>query len=255
MVNMRVSTMILSSPDRGAERTPWPIGKLLLIALALLAVGAFYAFDLGRYLSFEALKANRDQLSAYTQAHYAQAVAAFIVVYCLTAALSLPGDVLLTMLGGFLFGSLVGTLYVNVGATIGATLAFLSSRYLLRDWVQRRFGERLGPIQAGFEQNAFGYLLTLRLIPAIPFVLINLVSGLTRVRLRTYIMATSLGMIPASFVFAYAGRQFGMIKSPGEIASLPVLLALTLLGILAILPILYRRFVVAKPQPESLPLE
>ena len=149
---------------------------------------------------------------------------------------------MMTVAGGFLFGSILGTLFVNIGATTGATLAFLAARYLLRDWVEGKFGERIEPMQTGFSKNAFSYLMTLRLIPAFPFFLINLVSGLTRVNLGTYILATSIGIIPGSFVFAFAGRQLGAINSLGEIASPPVLMALTLLGLLTLMPIVYRKF-------------
>ena len=148
----------------------------------------------------------------------------------------------MTLAGGFLFGSVLGTLYVNVGATVGATLAFLVARYLLRDWVEQKFGSRLGPIQEGFAKDAFSYLMTLRLIPLFPFFLVNMVSGLTRVSVGTYMAATSLGIIPGSFVFAYAGRQLGTINSLKEIASPNVLMAFTLLGLLALVPILYKRF-------------
>ena len=149
----------------------------------------------------------------------------------------------MTVAGGFLFGSILGTLFVNIGATTGATLAFLASRHLLRDWVEVKFGDRIETIQAGFTKNAFSYLMTLRLIPAFPFFLVNLVSGLTRVNLRTYILATSIGIIPASFVFAYAGKQISSIDSLQEIVSPPVLMAFTLLGLLALIPIAYRQFV------------
>ena len=125
-------------------------------------------------------------------------------------------------------------------------LAFLAARYLLRDWVEGKFGDRIEPIQAGFAKNAFSYLMTLRLIPAFPFFLVNLVSGLTRVNLGTYVFATSIGIIPGSFVFAFAGRQLGSINSLGEIASPPVLMAFTLLGLLALMPIVYRKFVEKK---------
>jgi len=135
---------------------------------------------------------------------------------------------------------------VNVGATTGATLAFLTARYLLRDWVERKFGDRLEPIQAGFAKNAFSYLLTLRLIPIFPFFLVNLVSGLTRVNLGAYVVATALGIIPGTFVYAYAGRQLGTINSLKEIASPNVLLAFTLLGLLALVPVLYRRITAVK---------
>ena len=135
---------------------------------------------------------------------------------------------------------------MNVGATTGATLAFLTARYLLRDWVERKFGDRLEPIQAGFAKNAFSYLLTLRLIPIFPFFLVNLVSGLTRVNLGAYVVATALGIIPGTFVYAYAGRQLGTINSLKEIASPNVLLAFTLLGLLALVPVLYRRITAVK---------
>ncbi len=217
-------------------------GKIITGIIFLLGIGAFIYFDLGHYLSLDSLKANRDLLLNYTESNYALAVAVFILVYILQTTFSLPGGAILTLSGGFLFGSLMGTVFVNIGATIGATLAFLAARYLLRDWVERKFGDRLGPIQAGFAQNAFSYLMTLRLIPAFPFFLVNLVSGLTRVNVGTYILATSLGIIPGSFVFAFAGRQLGSINSLSEIASPQVLLAFTLLGLLALMPIAYRKW-------------
>ncbi|TLY15099.1 MAG: TVP38/TMEM64 family protein, partial [Nitrospirae bacterium] len=165
---------------------------------------------------------------------------------CVVTALSLPGAAILTLAGGFLFGTVLGTVYVNVGATTGATLAFLTARYLLRDWVEKKFGDRLGPIQEGFAKDAFSYLLTLRLIPIFPFFLVNLVSGLTRVNIGTYVVATALGIIPGSFVYAYAGRQLGTINSLKEIASPKVLLAFMLLGLLALVPVVYRRFTAVK---------
>jgi uncharacterized membrane protein YdjX (TVP38/TMEM64 family) len=217
-------------------------GKILIGCILLTGIGAFFYFDLGQFLSLDSLKANRDALLQYTTSQYEIAVALFILVYILQTAFSLPGGAVLTLTGGFLFGSLMGTLFVNVGATAGATLAFLAARYLLRDWVEQKFGDRLGPIQEGFAKNAFSYLMTLRLIPAFPFFLVNLVSGLTRVNLGTYVLATSIGIIPGSFVFAFAGRQLGTINSLSEIASPPVLLAFTLLGVLALMPVAYRKW-------------
>ncbi len=217
-------------------------GKIITGIIFLLGIGAFVYFDLGQYLSLDALKANRDLLLNYTESNYTLAVAVFVLVYILQTTFSLPGGAILTLTGGFLFGSLMGTIFVNIGATLGATLAFLAARYLLRDWVENKFGDRLGPIQAGFAQNAFSYLMTLRLIPAFPFFLVNLVSGLTRVNLGTYMLATSLGIIPGSFVFAFAGRQLGSINSLSEIASPSVLLAFSLLGLLALMPIAYRKW-------------
>ncbi len=217
-------------------------GKFVVAAFFGLAIGAFFYFDLGHYLTLEALKANRDRLLAFTDANFAAAVGIFIATYCVVTGLSLPGAAILTLAGGFLFGSVLGTVFVNIGATTGATLAFLAARYLLRDWVEQKFGDRLGPIQEGFSKNAFSYLMTLRLIPLFPFFLVNMVSGLTRVSVATYVAATAIGIIPGSFVYAYAGRQLGTINSLKEIASPHVLLAFTLLGLLALAPILYRKF-------------
>ena len=233
---MQVSAELTTSKHESAR------GRILIAVLFAAAIGAFLYFDLKQYLSLDALKSNRDSLLAFTDLHYATAVALFIGVYVVQTAFSVPGGTIMTLAGGFLFGSVVGTIFVNFGATIGAMLAFLAARYLLRDWVERKFGDRLGPIQEGFAKNAFSYLMTLRLIPLFPFFLVNLVSGLTRVNVGTYAAATSLGIIPGSFVFAYAGRQLGTINSLAEIASPRVLLAFTLLGLLALVPIVYRKF-------------
>ncbi|WP_447977475.1 TVP38/TMEM64 family protein [Candidatus Nitrospira bockiana] len=230
---------IESTPAMTAR--PSAAGKILLVAVFAAAVLAFFYFDLKQYLSLEALKANRDRLLAFTEANYVSAVAAYILLYCVQTAFSLPGAAILTLAGGFLFGSVLGTLYVNVAATSGATLGFLAARYVLRDWVERKFGDRLGPIQEGFAKNAFSYLLTLRLIPIFPFFLVNLVSGLTRIQVGTYVAATAIGIIPGSFVFANAGRQLGSINSLSEIASPRVLGAFALLGLLALVPVVYRR--------------
>ena len=220
-----------------------PLVKIVILGILGLGLGAFFYFDVGQYFSLEALKANRDDLLAYTNANFAAAVILYVSIYILQTGFSLPGGALMTLTGGFLFGSVLGTIFVNIGATTGATLAFLAARYVLRDWVERKFGKRIEPIQAGFAQNAFSYLLTLRLIPAFPFFLVNLVSGLTRIPLGTYVIGTSIGIIPGSFVYAFAGRQLGSINSLAEIASPPVLLAFTFLGLLALVPILHRKFV------------
>jgi uncharacterized membrane protein YdjX (TVP38/TMEM64 family) len=216
--------------------------KLIVVGVFVAAIIAFFSFDLHRYLSLTTLKANRARLLEYTESHALTAIVTYIVTYVVVVTLSLPGATVLTLAGGFLFGALPATLYVNVAATSGATLAFLSARYVLRDWVQARFGHRLGVLQAGFEQNAFQYLLTLRLIPVFPFFLINLLAGLTRVSLGSYLAATALGIIPGSFVYAYAGRQLGTLDSVSEIATPRVLLAFTLLGLLTLVPVLYRKF-------------
>ncbi|MBX3304921.1 MAG: TVP38/TMEM64 family protein [Nitrospira sp.] len=219
-----------------------PSGKVLIALMIGLAIGAFFYFDLGRFLSLNALKENRDHLLAFTDANYLAAVGIFIVAYAIVTGLSLPGAVILTLAGGFAFGAALGTVFVNLGATTGATVAFLTSRYLLRDTVERKFGKSLRPFQEGFAKNAFSYLLTLRLIPLFPFFVVNLVSGLTRVSAGTYIGATALGIIPGSFVYAYAGRQLGTMHSLKDIASPNVIGAFVLLGLLALVPVVYKQF-------------
>jgi uncharacterized membrane protein YdjX (TVP38/TMEM64 family) len=222
------------------------VGKVIAAVLIVGAIASFFFFDLGRYLSLDALKQNRDQLLTFTEANYAASVALFILTYVVVTGLSLPGAVILTLAGGFLFGGVFGTVFVNLGATTGATLAFLAARYLLRDWVEQKFGKWIGPVQQGFAKNAFSYLMTLRLIPLFPFFAVNLVSGLTRVSVGTYVAATAIGIIPGSFVYAYAGRQLGTINSLREIASPNVISAFVLLGLLALMPILYKKLS-AKP--------
>jgi uncharacterized membrane protein YdjX (TVP38/TMEM64 family) len=218
------------------------IGKFIILGVLVLGVFSFFYLDLGQYFTLDSLKANKDALKNYTQDHYGSMVVLFIAIYCLQTALSLPGATILTLAGGFLFGAWLGTLFVNIGATTGATLAFLAARYLFRDAVERRFGESLEPVQQGFARNALHYLLTLRLVPLFPFFLVNLVSGLTRIRVGTYIGATALGILPGSFVYCNAGKQLGTINSVKDIASPGVLGAFLLLGLLALVPVLYKRW-------------
>ena len=237
-----MTTSVETAPAAGASGR----GKLIVAALLAAAIGAFFYFDLHHQLTLDSLKANRDSLLAFTEAHYAASVVIFVAAYCLLVAASLPGAVFFTLAGGFLFGSAWGTVYVNLGATSGATLAFLAARYLLKDWVEAKFGSRLAPLQQGFANNAFSYLMTLRLIPLFPFFVVNMACGLTRVSLATYVTATAIGIIPGSFVFAYAGRQLGTISSLKEIASPNVLAAFTLLGLLALVPIVYQKLTAKK---------
>jgi uncharacterized membrane protein YdjX (TVP38/TMEM64 family) len=233
-----MTTPALNQPESAHSS----LGKISIAMVVVLALGAFFYLDLGKFLSLTALKENRDSLLAFTDANFPAAVAIFIGTYILVTGLSLPGAVILTLAGGFVFGAGWAILFINLGATTGATLAFLTARYVLRDAVEQKFGARLGPFQEGFAKNAFSYLLTLRLIPLFPFFVVNLVSGLTRVNVGTYILATAIGIIPGSFVYAYAGRQLGTINSLKEIASPNVIGAFVLLGLLALIPVVYKRF-------------
>lgn len=226
--------------------------KIVLLLVMVVAVALFFVFDLGQYLSLESLRSNRDQLRAFYDANAVTMVAAFIGVYIVTVALSLPGATILTLCAGAIFGSVMGTLVVNVGATIGAMLAFLVARFLLRDWVEKKFGAKLKPFNDGFSKNAINYILFLRLVPLFPFFLVNLVSGLTKIRLPVYFFGTMFGILPGTFVYANAGSNLASINQLSDIASLEVLGAFALLGLFALIPTLYKFIKSRKnPPPES----
>jgi uncharacterized membrane protein YdjX (TVP38/TMEM64 family) len=223
-------------------RSDRPLIRLLVLLLFALGVAAFFLSGLGRFITLASLKENRETLLRYTDAHYLSVVILFILIFALQSSLSIPGTVILSIAGGALFGSVLGTLYVNIGATIGATGAFLTARYLFRDLLERKYGRRIDSIQRGFAGNAFRYLLTLRLIAIFPFFLVNLASGLTRIPLRTYVAATSLGILPVTFVVTNAGKHLGNLNSPGDILSPEITGAFVLLGLLGLAPVVYRRF-------------
>ena len=226
--------------------------KIILLSVIVIAVALFYVFDLGQYLSLESLKSNRDQLHMFYEANTVVMIAAFIGVYIVTVALSLPGATILTLCAGAIFGSVTGTLVVNVGATIGATLAFLVARFLLRDWVEKKFGAKLKPFNDGFSKNAINYMLFLRLVPLFPFFLINLASGLTQIRLPVYFFGTMFGILPGTFVFANAGSNLASINQLSDIASVEVLGAFALLGLFALIPTLYK-LIKSKKNPPTEP--
>ena len=216
--------------------------RLALVALVALAVGAFFWLDLGRYLTLEHLKANRAVLQALYASHTAAFVLGFIGVYVLQTALSLPGAAVLSLAAGAVFGVLPATVYVNIGATVGATLAFLLSRTLLRGWAVRRFGWRMGAIDRGLRESGLSYLLFLRLVPVFPFFLINLAAGVTGLPLRTYVIGTMVGILPGSLVYCNAGASLATVESLAQVASPRVLGSFTLLGLFSLAPAVYRRF-------------
>jgi len=223
--------------------------KIVLLSVMVVAVALFFVFDLGQYLSLESLKANRDALRAFYSENTVAMVLGFIGVYIVTVALSLPGATILTLCAGAIFGAVTGTLVVNVGATIGATLAFLVARFLLRDWVEKKFGKKLKAFNAGFSKNAINYMLFLRMMPVFPFFLINLLSGLTQVRLSVYFFGTMFGTLPGTFVYANAGSNLASINQLSDIASPKVLGAFALLGLFALIPTFYKFYKSKKKLP------
>jgi pyruvate/2-oxoglutarate dehydrogenase complex dihydrolipoamide dehydrogenase (E3) component/uncharacterized membrane protein YdjX (TVP38/TMEM64 family) len=205
--------------------------KLALMGLILALLGSFLVFDLGQYLNLEALKAQQTALNAQVASNPWQSAGLFFLAYVAVTALSLPGAALMTLLAGALFGLLEGFVLVSFASTLGATLAMLSSRFLLRDWVQSRFGQRLSGINNGVEREGAFYLFALRLVPVFPFFLINLAMGLTRLPARTYWWVSQLGMLPGTLVFVNAGRELGQLDSLAGILSPGLLGAFVLLGV------------------------
>lgn len=216
--------------------------KIFIAVVVVAAVAFFFWFGLQKYLTLEALKANRQTLLDYHAAHQLAMVAGFMLLYIVQTALSLPGAAILSLAAGAIFGVLMGTVYAIIAATIGATLAFLVTRYLLRDAVLNRFGSKLEGMNRELEERGFNYLLFLRLVPVFPFFLINLAAGLTRLPLHTFFIGTLLGIIPGGFVYVNAGASLATIDSLSGIASPRVLGSFALLGLFALLPVLYNRF-------------
>ncbi len=216
--------------------------KIAIAGIVAVLIALFFFFDLGRYLTLESLKANRDALRAYYEEHGFLMAGGFILLYIVQTALSLPGAAILSLAAGAIFGAVMGTAYVNIGATIGATLAFLVARYLFHDVIQNKFGARLEKINTELETRGFNYLLFLRLVPVFPFFLINLGAGLTKLPLRTFFFGTMIGIIPGSFVFCNAGASLATITSMSGIASPRVLGSFALLGLFALVPVLYQKF-------------
>ncbi|MRR15962.1 MAG: TVP38/TMEM64 family protein [Deltaproteobacteria bacterium] len=215
--------------------------KRIVMAVSIIVLmAAFRVFGLDAFLTAETFRLYRAELLAVTAEHYGPVAALFIAVYIIVAALSIPGAAILTLAAGFLFG-FAGMIYVNIGASGGAILAFLIARYLVGDWVQKRYGGKLESFNAEMAENGYRYLLTLRLIPLFPFFLVNLLSGLTRVPLATFAWTTVVGIVPGSFVYIYTGRQLGVIEKPGDILSWPMILAFILLGLLVLSPVLIRK--------------
>lgn len=205
--------------------------RLALVAALAVLAGLVFALDLQRFLTLESLQASRRQLLDLYRAHPVFFLAAYVGTYIVVAALAIPGAVVMTLAGGAVLGFWVGTAAVSVASTVGATAACAVARYLLRDWVEARFGPRLERIQQGLAREGAFYLFTLRLIPAVPFFLLNAVMGLTRLPLTTYFWVSQLGMLPATLLYVNAGRELGAVRNPSDVLSPGLLLSLTLLGL------------------------
>lgn len=206
-------------------------GKLLLLALLVGAVAAFFLLDLDSYLTLDSLKERRADLAALVEQRPLAIIGGFFLLYVAVAALSLPGAAIMTLAAGAIFGLWLGTLIVSFASAIGASFAFLSSRYLLRDWVKTRFARPVAAIDRGIAEDGAFYLLTMRLIPAFPFFLINLAMGLTAMRLATFYVVSQAGMLLGTMVFVNAGTQLAAIERTADILSPGLIGSFVLLGL------------------------
>jgi uncharacterized membrane protein YdjX (TVP38/TMEM64 family) len=216
-------------------KTRWAV----LTALVAL-IAAFFVFDLDRPFSLEALQRSKTAIDQYRDARPVAASAAFLGIYIAVTALSLPGAGILTLAGGAIFGLVWGLVLVSFASSIGATLGFLVSRFLLRDVIQRRFGDRLKAINAGVRKDGAFYLFTLRLIPAFPFFIINVLMGLTPIPVRTFYWVSQVGMLPVTTVFVLAGTELAKIERLQDILSPTLLASLVLIGLF---PLIARKVV------------
>src|SRR5512134_2842457 len=204
-------------------------GRLIAVIAIAALIAAFFYFDLGSYFSLDFFKAQQAAIDAYFQTHPLQTAAIYFAIYVAVTGLSLPGAAIMTLVGGAIFGLLWGTVIISFAASIGATAAFLASRFLFREAIQRKFGDKLAAINRGVEKEGAFYLFALRLVPAFPFFVINLVMGLTPMKTRTFYWVSQVGMLLGTIVYVNAGTQIAQISSlagllsPGLIASFVVL--------------------------------
>ena len=233
----------MPAPDEPQQTPRGSAGtKLAIAAVFVGGIVAFFALGGHRYLSLDAVKANRDALLAFADRHFVAALAIAFVVYAGAVALSLPGGLVLSLTVGFVFGRWVGTVLVVAAATVGATLVFLAARYLFADAARRRLGAVGARINAGFTESAFSYLLFLRLVPLFPFFLVNLAPAFTSVPIRTYVLATLIGIVPGTFVYVNLGQALGHIDSLQGLVSRETLLAFGLLGLFALAPVAWKKW-------------
>jgi len=221
------------------DKTRKIINKIVIACVIVLGIVAFQYFELGQYVTLEYIKALQDKFQALYLENRLLVVATYMGIYIAVTALSLPGAAVLSLAGGGLFGLMVGTIAVSFASTIGATLACLVSRFLLREWVQSKFGDRLAIINNGIEKEGAFYLFSLRLVPIFPFFVINLLMGLTRMRLFTFYWVSQIGMLAGTMVYVNAGKELAKIESLSGIMSPGVLISFVVLGLF---PITVKKF-------------
>jgi uncharacterized membrane protein YdjX (TVP38/TMEM64 family) len=234
--------------DPNMSSTAKKIVRFLPLALIILAIIAFFYFGFYHYFNFATIDKYQQHLISWTANHYFIVVLAYMLLYIAIVAISVPGAALLTVVGGFLFGVLAGVIYVVVSATIGACLLFLAVRTALGQYLAHKAQGWLRRLQEGFQQNAWNYLLFLRLVPLFPFWVVNIVPALLSVPLRVFASATFLGIIPGSLVFVWLGRDLGALLAAGKAPNFSVifqpmyLIPIVALAVLSLVPVLYQKF-------------
>jgi uncharacterized membrane protein YdjX (TVP38/TMEM64 family) len=204
--------------------------RLLVLVLLAVLIGGFLLFGPRHYLSLEFVQSQLEDIRAYRETNPMRSVAIFSSIYIVATAASIPGALVLTLLGGAIFGFVLGSVVVLISATIGATIAFLLARYLFHDLVEARFGDRLRPIQESFRREGALYLFSMRLVPVFPFFVINLLMGLTSIGTLAYALASFIGMAPGTMVFINAGTQLARLESVSGLLSPPMIASFVLLA-------------------------
>lgn len=210
------------------------IQRIAIVVGIILLIVLFKIFDLDRYLSLSYIKASQESFGALYAKHRVLVIGTYMFIYIVVTALSLPGAAVLTLAGGALFGLIVGTISISFASSIGATLACFFSRFILRDWVQNRFGDKLQAINRGIENEGAFYLFTMRLIPAFPFFVINLAMGLTKMSLVTFYWVSQVGMLAGTIVYVNAGKELAKIDSLSGILSPSLIISFAILGLFPI---------------------
>lgn len=209
--------------------------KLLAIGLVALVIGLFFWFDLGRFLSLESLRASQQDIAGFVADNKLLAIGGFFALYVLVTALSIPGAAIMTLAAGAVFGLVTGTILVSFASSLGATLAFLLSRFLLRDYVEQKFAGTSEKINSGIENEGAYYLFTLRLVPLFPFFVVNVVMGVTRLKALTFYWVSQIGMLAGTVVYVNAGTQLGRLEDTADILSPGLIGSFVLLGLFPLL--------------------
>ena len=215
--------------------------KHIGLCVIFLGTSIFYFFEIGDFLSLEWLKNNQRLLEIFYQSNGLIVMVCFVALFLVIGLFLLPGATLLSVFSGAVFGLPLGPLLVSLGSTLGAVLAFYVARYILKSWLEERFGERLHPIQEGLCKNDIHYMLFLRLIPLAPFFLVNIAMGASRISWKVFIVGTLIGKLPAIWIYANAGSNLANLRSLSDINSPRIIVTLTLLCLLTLIPVIYKK--------------